>query len=141
MAADPTADLPADDTQASTRVGNERRARQVAQHEIALEPRRFPGQLLTLERLLGELDPEVRREIRVLAGQLIARWLSLEGPVGSVIVRVSVFSSEVRVDVSAEPTIHDYGFWETLVTPHIEGLASRWGIDRRTPGVFFELKR
>ena len=119
----------------------DRRAPVVAKHEIALEPRRFQDELLAFEGLLRSLDSEVRRPIRVLLGQLLAQWLALEGPVGSMMVRVSVFPSRIRVDVSGEPGGRGYAFWESLVAPHIEALASHWGMDRRSAGVWFEIER
>ena len=118
----------------------ERRASVVTHYEIALEPKRFRERLIGFEDALVALDPLMRHRVRVLVGHQMAEWLAIEGPFRTMIVRVLMLPSSVRVEISADPEIARQSFWDSVVTPHVEDVVSTWGLDRRREsGALFEL--
>jgi hypothetical protein len=122
-------------------MGRDRRAPVVARHEIALEPREFRERLAGFENALEGLDLDVRRQVRLLVGHLMAQWLALEGPFRTMVLTVEVLPTSVRVDLAAKPEITRHSFWDSLVTPHVEDLVMAWGIDRRrSSGAWFEIE-
>lgn len=110
---------------------------------MALQPLRFREQLRKVEEQLEALDAPDRRQARILFGQVAAQWIGEHGPSHRTLVaQVALGASTVRVDVASDPPVDDPDFWEGLVSPRVEELAGRWGIDRRSSsGIWLELAR
>jgi hypothetical protein len=110
---------------------------------MALQPQQFREQLRSVDEQLEGLDAADRRQARILFGQVAAQWIGEHGPSHRTLVaQVALGASTVRVDIASDPPVDDPGFWETLISPRIEDLAGRWGIDRRSSsGIWLELAR
>ena len=106
---------------------------------MALEARSLREDLEAVDRLLEGLDWGLRRRIRLLLGHVAAQRIALGGSSAALTIEIAKLSSAARVDVSMVPPPHDDP-WHDLVDDHIEHLAVRWGLDRRTPGgAWFEI--
>jgi hypothetical protein len=106
---------------------------------MALEARSLREDLEAVDRSLEGLDWGLRRRVRLLLGHVTAQRIALHGSSGTLAVGVAKLSSAARVDIAMVPPPGDDP-WHDLVNSHIDHLAVRWGLDRRTPGgAWFEL--
>jgi hypothetical protein len=100
-------------------------------------------QLLEL-RLANEVDAPLRREVRLVVGELVARWLQCAGATDPMVLRVTVQTERVRLDVSASGSARGAEFWTQLCDAPGLGLSGEDRIQRRAgaaPGVYVELSR
>jgi hypothetical protein len=100
-------------------------------------------QMLEL-RLENEVDARVRREVRLVVGELVARWLRCAGASDPMILRVSILADRIRLDVSASGSERSTEFWTKLCDATGLGLSREVRLQRRAgadAGVYAELPR
>ena len=129
----------------------ERRAQPVAHYEIDSDPRRLRSTLADVGQSLAVLEPRARRKVRHLSAELIARSVDEKrDPRRPLALKVYVFPSTVRLELSGldEPwrVVDDrpVGATEGGWNLYVEGLADRWGVNRRSRSAadaWFEVDR
>ena len=119
--------------------------------EIDPDPRKLRQSIALLEGTLRELEAEPARRVRLLVSEIVARSAGGRNRArGSICLEISVGASRVRLEVwgpalltpsetdeSDRKTEPLFPYWA------LEGLADRWGLDRRsrTPAMWFEICR
>lgn len=136
--------LPDDDLRLGAGGLEDRRPRSRA-FELRPVARELRSTLLLLElRLENEVDAPVRREVRLVVGELVARWLQCAGASDPMILRVSVLADRVRLDVSASGSERSTEFWTKLCDAPGLGLSREVRLRRRVgadAGAYVELPR
>jgi hypothetical protein len=98
-------------------------------------PRALRGSLRQLEDMLGDAEPQVRRSVRLIFGELIADLNRFgHAPPHRLVVDVEVPADSVRLRIA--PTSNAFGGmnWPRLVNAATIDRVSAWGVDRRRPG-------
>jgi hypothetical protein len=139
----PTADQPrtgnsdgAAGTSAPRRTINRRRPT-VARFRFQPDARRLRALLDEVTTALGTSDPLLRRKVRLLVGEIVARLLD-RCPDGAVNLDLEIKADSVRVDIFENDGECD--FWDGLDEVVFSDLTTAWGRDRRgTGGAWFEI--
>jgi hypothetical protein len=123
--------------------GVERRVRPLRSFELRPTARELRSALQLVEfRLVDEVDPATRRELRLVIGELVARWLQCAGASEPMIITVRVLPDRVRLDVAAPTADRGPEFWTRVCDAPGLGLSRDAHPERRSDsGVFIELPR
>jgi hypothetical protein len=125
--------------------GQKERPPRVKAFELRLVARELRSALEMLEpRLEDEVDARARREVRLVVGELMARWLQCAEVGDPMILRVSVLADRVRLDVSASGSVRSADFWTELCDAPGLGLGRVVRLERRAgadAGAYVELPR
>jgi hypothetical protein len=108
--------------------------------EFDSNPRQLRENLQVLDALLEDCEPQARRRIFLMFGELVACWQSsFAGEPISVVIEV--LPDSVRLSVrnsSRQLTPTD---WSNVISPAVADLVDAWGIDRRLDGrAWFEFR-
>jgi hypothetical protein len=115
----------------------DRRRPTVARFRFQPDPRRLRALLDEVTTALGSRDPLLRRKVRLLVGEIVARLLD-RCPDGEVNLDLEILADSVRVDISDSDGACD--FWEGLDEVVFSDLTTAWGRDRRgSGGAWFEV--
>ena len=113
----------------------------VLRHEqLDSDPCQLRASLAELDGLLKGCEPGLRRRVRLVFGELVARWH--EGFSGEAIATmIELLPGAVRVRYSNAEQALTPKDWEDLVSAPIGDLVDAWGIDRRAKGsAWFEFR-
>jgi hypothetical protein len=129
----PPAKSGADDSLAPGQTLAGRRRSVLRRDQLDTDPRELRATLAEIERLLTGCEPGLRRRIRLVFSELMARWQ--DGFAGDAISTViELLPGEVRVRFDNPERTLAPSDWEALVSAPITALADEWGIDRRLSG-------
>ena len=105
--------------------------------------RELRSTLQMLEFSLAEdVDPDTRREVRLVTGELVARWLQCAGASEPMIITVRVLPDRVRLDVAASTADRGPEFWAQVCDAPGLGLGGDAHSELSSAsGVFIELPR
>jgi hypothetical protein len=110
-----------------------RRRSVLRREQFDSDPRELRATLAEVDRLLAGCEPGLRRRIRLVFGELVARWQ--DGCAGDAISTViEIVPGEVRVHFSNPDRTLAPSDWEGLISASIRALAVEWGVDRRIEG-------
>ena len=116
----------------------DRRRTPVARLRFEPDPRRLRTLLAEVEAGLESSHPLLRRRVRLLVGEIVARLLSA-CPRSAIELDLEVMADSVRVDIR-ERGEEPCDFWEALDDAVFSDLTSAWGRDRRgSGGAWFEI--
>jgi hypothetical protein len=116
----------------------DRRRPTVARFRFQPDPRRLRTLLAEVDVGLDPRDSVLRRNVRLLVGEIVARLLTAS-PRTAVELELEVKADSVRIDIRQAG---DQGsdFWDALDRAVFSDLTSAWGRDRRVGGgVWFEI--
>lgn len=116
-----------------------RRRPSVASFSFESDPRNLRNLLAEVDSCLGHSDPGLRRSVRLLVGEIVARLMAA-CPGITVRLAMEIMADSVRLDI-AERSDHPCEFWNALDHVVFSDLTSRWGRDRRGGGgAWFEVE-
>ena len=116
----------------------DRRRKPVARLRFEPDPRRLRTLLAEVEAGLESSDPLLRRRVRLLVGEIVARLLTA-CPRSAIELDLEVMADSVRVDIR-ERGDEPCDFWEALDDALFSDLTTAWGRDRRgSGGAWFEI--
>jgi hypothetical protein len=116
----------------------DRRRPTVARFRFQPDPRRLRTLLAELEVALDPGDSVLRRNVRLLVGEIVARLLTAS-PRTAVELDLEVKADSVRIDIRQAGNQRSE-FWDALDSAVFSDLTSAWGRDRRAGGgVWFEI--
>jgi hypothetical protein len=115
----------------------DRRRPTVARIRFQPDPRRLRTLLDDVGANLGASDPFLRRKVRLLVGEIVARLLD-RCPETAIQLDLQVMADSVRIDIVESDGECD--FWEALDDVVFSDLTTGWGRDRRgSGGAWFEV--
>jgi hypothetical protein len=118
----------------------DRRRPTVARFAFQPDPRRLRTLLAEVEIGLGSSDPRLRRDVRLLVGEIIARLL-IACPRTAVQLDLEIKADSVRIDIRQRGNERCV-FWDGLDDAVFSDLTSAWGRDRRGGGgAWFEIAK
>ena len=117
--------------------GADRRRSTVAHLRFEPDPRLLRGLLDDVDVALSSTDPVVRRKVKLLVGEIVARLVE-RCPDAPVHMDLEIKADSVRVDIVESEGGCD--FWEAVDEDLVSELAREWGRDRRgVRGAWFEI--
>lgn len=118
----------------------DRRRPTLARFRFEPDPRRLRMLLGEVEVALGSGDPLLRRKVRLLVGEIVARLLTT-CPRSAVELDLEIKADSVRVDIRQRGE-ERCDFWDALDDALFSDLTSAWGRDRRgSGGAWFEIAK
>lgn len=114
------------------------RRQTVARFRIEPDPRRLRELLAEVDTGLGSVDALLRRRVRLLVGEIVARVLRA-CPGAGLYLDLELKADSVRVDL-IQRSGEKCDFWSSLDEVVFSDLTTAWGRDRRRPGgAWFEI--
>jgi hypothetical protein len=113
----------------------------VSSFELTATARELRSTLQMVEfRLESEVTAPTRREVRLVIGELVARWLQCAGALEPMILTVTVLEDRIRLDISASRADLRSEVWRDLCRASGLGLTTNAEPHQRSDsGVFVEL--
>lgn len=119
---------------------HDRRRPTVARFRFEPDPRDLRRLLGEVEVGLGSTDPLLRRNVRLLIGEIVSRLLTA-CPQTAVQLDLEIKADSVRVDITQRGN-ERCDLWDALDDIIFSDLTSAWGRDRRASGgAWFEIVR
>ena len=101
--------------------------------ELSSCPRQLRANLKELDALLQGSDAWVRRRIRLMFGEVVAKWQH-QGVGEPIIATIEILPGAVRVSLGDGEGRLTPSDWAAMVSPAIQDLIDGWGMDRRSEG-------